>query len=137
MYFSLVRRYFIIFWSWCSWGNKGFKRMISLPNCLWYVPLFPAVISWPWMPGQLHLLVQLQAHQSFVQATRHGGKTFEVQGLKLAEETYIIQVNCLLPAGRMLAAMYSPQSLPANYNSDCNRKWKKQWRPLYTSCCQC
>lgn len=65
------------------------------------------MISWPWLPGQLHLLVQLQAHQSFVQATRHGGKTFEAQGLKLAEATYIIQVNCLMPAGRMLAAMYS------------------------------
>lgn len=51
-------------------------------------------------------------------------KDFEAQGLKLAEAMCIIQVNCLMPTGRMLAAMYLPQSLPANYNSNCDRKGK-------------
>lgn len=59
-----------------------------------------------------------------MRATRHGRKTFEAQSLKLAKVMYIIQVNCLMPTGRMLAAMYSAQFLPENYNSNCDRKGK-------------
>lgn len=57
-------------------------------------------------------------------------KYFEAQGLKLAEAMCIIQVNYLMPTGRVLAAMYLPQSLPANYNSDCDSKGKSS-----RSCC--
>lgn len=87
------------------------------------MPLPPAVVSWPQLrrsrpSGAAASVLSLCASDQ----TRR--KILRLRALSWQKQCASFGQNRLVPRGRMLAATCLPRSLPANYNSGCDRKGK-------------